>query len=543
MDRIALEIRADFNRMIDGLTEHFGYNRSWLYSVPGSRNPLVSGMFYYCTCLALIQNMVRSGEKVDEIVTDSSPLAGIIEVWSRKNHSPLAIRLEKEKKGTASRIREGFRHLLGVLAASLWSRLVVKLNKPRRAIPNEALTLVDTFAMADFVAKDRYYPGLLEALSPTERDRVFFVPTFYGARLAGLRPLINATRQAPRNFVLKEDFLRVTDYLGAWIKALPGLRRSVPKTTFENFDVTSLIQEERRRLANIGQVMRGLLAERFPKRLREAGIQVRLLIDWFENQPIDKGLIAGFKRYYPETPTVGYQGFITHASYVSLFPTRAELEAGSLPDEIAVLGPLHAQEAIRFCPEMPVAMAPAFRFAHLFKSTEKSSNTETFTVLVVLPQDRETAEAVMAFVIEVYRKYSVEIPTLVKSHPASDFAFDGLTPENMKQVQGDMAELLGRAGLVVSTASGVCLEAVARGVPVVVLGIQGRLTLNPIPTSVPPSAWRMCYSHEELISGIEYFQDRGKTDSSRFRVDSENTKSDFFTPVTHESVRDFLKLD
>ena len=48
----------------------------------------------------------------------------------------------------------------------------------------------------------------------------------------------------------------------------------------------------------------------FVKRLKEEGIKVTLMIDWYENQVNDRGLDVGFRKFYPDTWIVGYQGFI-----------------------------------------------------------------------------------------------------------------------------------------------------------------------------------------------------------------------------------------
>ena len=54
----------------------------------------------------------------------------------------------------------------------------------------------------------------------------------------------------------------------------------------------------------------GLLYYRFSRRFSEKGIKVRLLIDWYENQVIDRGLIKGFHDFFKNVPVYGYQGYI-----------------------------------------------------------------------------------------------------------------------------------------------------------------------------------------------------------------------------------------
>ena len=64
-------------------------------------------------------------------------------------------------------------------------------------------------------------------------------------------------------------------------------------------------------------------------------------------------------------------------------------------------------------------------------------------------------------------------------------------------IEGNFSDCVERSDLLISMASSLCLEALAKGIPVLIQGSSGRLTQNPIPELVPKLLWKICYSPED----------------------------------------------
>ena len=67
-----------------------------------------------------------------------------------------------------------------------------------------------------------------------------------------------------------------------------------------------------------------LLRFRLVMRLSEAEVKVHRVIEWFENQEIDHGIIVGWRTFYSTTHIVGYQGFFASRNYLCMFPLSLE---------------------------------------------------------------------------------------------------------------------------------------------------------------------------------------------------------------------------
>ena len=48
----------------------------------------------------------------------------------------------------------------------------------------------------------------------------------------------------------------------------------------------------------------GLLYYRFTERISQHGVKVKLVIEWYENQVLDRGMIKGFHTFYPGIPVL-----------------------------------------------------------------------------------------------------------------------------------------------------------------------------------------------------------------------------------------------
>ena len=81
-------------------------------------------------------------------------------------------------------------------------------------------------------------------------------------------------------------------------------------SNFRGIDIKNLLTEERNRNCSDFISLLGILYYRFSKRLKENDIRVRLLVEWYENQVMDRGMIKGFHTHYPNCPVHGYQGYI-----------------------------------------------------------------------------------------------------------------------------------------------------------------------------------------------------------------------------------------
>ena len=354
-------------------------------------------------------------------------------------------------------------------------------------------------------------------------------------------------RASTANFVVKEDYLRAADYVHALMHPLRSLRYRVSVCHFAEDDVAPLVNEALAEAFASSGTIEGLLRYRLAQRLRESRLPIRLLVDWFENQEIDHGSNAGFRRYLPDTPIIGYQGFVVSPHYLSTFPTSEEMRLELIPHRMAVTGPGLVERAKAFCPGMPVGVAPAFRFSGLWCEHPQQPIPEDFSILVALPlMARESAE-----ILGLMTDAAAEISAAgrerngrawrvrVEVHPSSALRL----PSHFEIAEGDFDDALGACEALVSSASSVCVQALAHGVPVAVLGSLRGITLNPIPEGFAPDMWSVCYTAAELFAALRRWAERDAATIARHRASGAALRERLFSPVTRESTLRFLELE
>jgi len=550
-NHIAYDIRYEFQELIEDISVGHEDNIDWWVSSPASRNTFSSPLFHYCCCLVLLKDVLKNNYRITKILTDSSAFSKIIDVYLHKSNSFSHHALCSRKQFTIKELLKlayyGIAEPLRVFFISILYKFLFHLPDIRG---KQNIILVDTFILSQFVDTDRYYPGLLEKIPDNQRNNIFFVPTWYGIKPKEMVRILKQLRQGKKKYLLKEHFLKTKDYLYAWgyIFRILCLRKRIPSAFFRGIDVSPLVKDELTRLKGFTTSFQALLNYRFTKRLKEMGINVRMAVDWFENQEIDKGWNAGFRRYMPETRCIGYQGCIVTPHYLCMYPTSFEKRNGILPHKICVMGK-NLKEAVKtFCHELVVETSPAFRFQYLWDERRYQPESGYFTILISLHIALDTNVAFLKIVSDILDELNESVRIWVKPHPTTSIEkikknFKDPWPERFCFVQGNFNDIVEQADLLISTASSTCMETLAKGIPVIIVGSRIGLTHNPIPSSIPQDLWRLCYTKEELLEAIGDFRNQSLEKIRIHTKTGRKIREEYFEPVTKEGVHRFLELD
>jgi len=550
-NHIAYDIRYEFQELIKDISVGHENNIDWWVSGPVSRNTYSSPLFHYCCCLVLLKDVFDSKYRITKILADSSAFSKIVDVYLLKNNSSaLNILFSVKQFKVKEFLKIAYYGITEPLKYFFINILCKLLFRPPKIRENQNIILIDTFILPKFMEADRYYPGLMEKIPDNQRNNIFFVPTWYGIKLKEMVRILKHMSQGKRKYLLKEHLLKTRDYLYAWgyiFRAL-CLSRQTSSAFFQGINVSALIKDELTHLKGFSTSFQALLNYRFTKRLKEKGIAVRMAVNWFENQEIDKGWNAGFRRHMPETHCIGYQGCIVTPHYLCMYPTSLEKRYGILPHKVCVMGKSLKETVKTFCQDIEVTTSPAFRFQHLWKDRTYQSHSDYFTILISLHIAMDVAGALLKTISGILGELDESVRIWVKPHPTASTAkimknFKQPWPERFCFVHGNFNDLVEQSDLLISTASSTCMEALAKDTPVIIAGSQIGLTHNPIPLSIPQDLWRLCYNKEELLDALGCFRSRSPEKVKNHEIIGKKIREDYFEPVTEESVRRFLGLD
>ncbi len=548
-NQIAVDIHNPFIDLVESISRQNKDSLDWWVSSPASRNTFASPLFHHCCCISLLQELIRGKKPVSEIITDSRAFKKIIENYLVKQGVNARVTLARVP--VKRRLKELVRPIYTIFGIPLRQILLFFAGKLTRSLgkplPSEPLTLIDTFVMPGYIEKDRYYPGVLDALSEEEKQRVWFVPHLYGFHPWQYLSVLKRLRKAERNFILKDDFLKFVDYWCMCQHLFRIRNLQINPSFFEGVDISPLVCEDLTSFRSIGSSYVPLLNYCFAKRLKESGVKLRLVIDWFENQVIDRGWNVGFRRFFPDVKTMGYQGFIASTHYLCMYPTKGEKDSRVISHKVAVIGKGLAQSASRFCPDLDVCIAPAFRFQHVWQKRKYLPAVDKHTVLVALPIMINEAVHVLKLLAHAVNERIDNARFWIKPHPTASQtqiqgAFGAAWPEHFEFVGGDFSDCVEKSNLLISSASSSCMETLAKGIPVIVIGNNYGLTQNPIPETIIDDIWRLCYTPQEIADAIQFYKNRSREKIKEHEEVGKRIREEYFEPVTREGVREFLGL-
>ena len=535
-NNIAQQLRGQFTQIVSVLSEPVKTNLDWWLSGPASRNTLASPFFHNYCVLHLVDELFKKNYDISEIIVDSFALNNFIKKYIHVHGKSIPIKFnEKRLKLYFKNLINPFIRIPLVLFQHIYRfRCAQKTNHLQKPIPKKPLTLIDVFVFPGYISKDRYYYGLWENLNSKQRETTFFVPTFSMTPVKEMVSAYEELRTADRNFLIKEDYLKISDLLYAIGHYLRLFKIKISPTIVLGVEISPLVKEELRSMRGFSSAVGGLLNYRFSKRIKEQKTKLRMVIDWFENQVVDKGWNAGFNKFYPDIPTIGCRGYIPSLQYLCSYPSKIEYNSGILPATISVIGKGFIDSTREFAAILNVENSPAFRFQHVWNESTAKPDSNYFTILVALSIMSEESFNILNLVNEYLKTIdSNNMRFWVKPHPAMSEkelrnGFDNKWPEEFIIIQGPSSEYIPRSDIMISGMSSICLESMSLGVPVIVVENLRGLSYNPIPEEVPQDLWRPCRTPNDIENEVEYYQNRSDEEINHHKEIALKIKEEYF---------------
>jgi len=551
LNQVALEIRPEYNQAIASIITAPESIYQWAMPLI-SRNTIEHShqLFPSLAHLALIERLIQQSVALTEIITDSRTLANILKntPFIRQNN----IHIRYKKKTWWQQIKHFWYFRLEYFSAAfeiLKRYIITKLVPATLPLPTTNLTLLEVFILHNSFKnnqyQDRYYANFGGYVSSEEEKKILYLPNFIAKSNISLIRRIRQTQK----FLLKEDFLSWRDYIH--ILSYPFRKPKIPATPilFRGYDVLPLFQEENQREWGTHSALNAILNYYFLKRLTNSQIEIKLLINWFENQAISKTLNYGLQQFKSQIPTKGYQvSILDNKYYLCFYPTTQEKNQGLLPSKLAISGKAFTTASLEFCPDLPYEIAPAFRHQKVWEQRTQYPNNQKLTILLGLPIIIEDSLQLIKVVDEItnLRGFS-KLQVNIKPHPSvPEHTLRhnyGQLKDNFHFVKGDFHHAIETSHLLITVASSIAVEAIAKGIPVIILGKLSGLTHNPVPSEITQKIWRLCYTPEALKDAIDYFMNLSSEQQKELQEIGKQVRADYFEPVTREATRKFLMLD
>jgi hypothetical protein len=340
--------------------------------------------------------------------------------------------------------------------------------------PADFCTLIHSWADARSIAdvdtyRDIYFGNLGERLAQKGirvRYLLDVIPTIWYPRL------VHAAWKNHIDFLLLEDFISWPDLLSSICRVWNLPRQIKDISLYGELDITSIVREELRneRYTSIGE--HAYLCYCAGKKIGRS-LKVKNFIFTYENQACQKFFTLAFRKYSPETTSVGYVHTYAIPMYTLYSVSEKEKNLMPLPDKIIVNGEQSKKYLVE-CgyPEERVFTGGALRYTYLvgLDITVRHKTKNSSDVLIAVSVNINEAVELIEKCLEAFSGKPAFNLT-IKTHPTLPFCkiadFFPVLPENAIVSEIPVQELLARADLVLYTSSTVAIEAVAMGVPVI----------------------------------------------------------------------------
>lgn len=425
-----------------------------------------------CSSPALAAEVARAtGAAAPEPAPSRSHGSGgrVSRVWARLAPQPLLSPMLRTRRDLDPRYR---RRVLARSGAAAQRRV----GGPRTAL---LFTWIDN---RSFTTDGGYADPHLGPLAELLRDRgvevAFVARILPGVPFAETVERLLATGET---FVFPDAHLELEDYRSCGARAAsfaPGLPADA---SVEGVPMAALAREllDAQRPAHA----QALLLEPLLRRLAESGIRPERIVHTYEGHGWELALAWAAQRHLPETMVVGYENMNMSRLSLSMFPSALELSVRPLPDRIVTNGPAYRDVLLaEGVPAETVRVGCALRHRTLWETPPTDLPLRSplrilvATEIALGPSIELVAKAAAAFSADP------RFTLTVKHHPLVDRAA-------VTRALGDLAgrlefadrptlELLRESDMLLYTFTGVAFEALALGVPPVLVRAESTLDLD-----------------------------------------------------------------
>lgn len=531
-----------FNEIIGKIYNSLNKNLDWLLSSTASRNITDYSLYRdFCTIL-FIKKLIKNNKDIDEVIVETKNVKKILKSFIINDKIKINVKKNKNRPGVLKKILV----FLYCIMFNIIKYCACRLSSYKKTnLPKLPLTLIDTNVVQNATSSynKSFYGNLWDLLEDDQKKTIFFLPNIFCTNVWTLYSVFTKLRKTDPSFVIKEDYLKISDILYALFYCLRIRFIKIKSIYHEDVDISQLFISDLRSLEGYQNSVQGILTFRFFMRLKEIGVNLKMVVDWWENQPHDKGLHLGIHEFYQRTSVLGYTSGPSNLA-LQYYPTSYEHINHVVPNTISVQGKAYINGIKKINLKQKVNVAPAFRFYSVYNNFLHSPDPSIYTILVLLPVYLKNSLYILKSINVYIKKYNPsKIRIWIKPHPTmKNKAIKKLTKNlsiNCEIVTGDIVASLSKANILVGSMTTTCLEAMGLGIPVIVLeqpyGLFGLLTM---PKGIPQNFWKHCTSAEDIFDAIDYFRSKAEN----FQDTRDYIRENYFEQVTKDSIEKFLEL-
>ena len=414
------------------------------------------------------------------------------------------------------------------------SYLIYKIfYKKNKELPKKSV-YIDVFFLVDTINKEgefieRYFSKIYPALNKYKVNYTY-IPRIYGAHLNPLKliKLFSILNKDNNNYLFEFELLSLVDIVNIFLLIVKYPFKTLRLLQKEDIKTNELFNNEL--LKDVSKQQFNIFSRYvFGKNLSKID-GVDDIYSWSEFQVIERAFNYAIRAENKNIRLHGCQFYLNYETYFNTCMYNVDEDNKTSCNEVLVNGKYYIKERknIRYIEGV------ALRYSKVFEFTKKNDGENILVLGSYIDNDtRYMLECVKGFEKVIFKR-----------HPAmSNTKFDDVITENIIEVKEDIYILFENTKIVISSASGTCMEAVACGIPVIVIASQDNLTANPLVEYGKGKIWDISYSKDDInetyrrlmLYKIDHYDEVEKISSWY--------KDNFFIEPTEKNIVKAFELD
>jgi len=334
-------------------------------------------------------------------------------------------------------------------------------------------------------------------------------------------------------------YLKWIDVLKALF--IPHLICNVPKGEiwFRDWNISALVAGERRKQVWSSRTSDAYLFYALTKQLGKAGVCFERVVHTSENHVWEKALCLGIHSNGVANKSIGFQHSAIPWNYHCLSPGSYECGTDVLTDVLTCSGRFWAS-CIREKGYPSVVTGGAFRSDDLTQTSRRSLVSDQRIILAAanayIPHTLDMLRAIyLAMREDDSRKIWIKLhPDFPLRADECQQVFTGGMPAHFEFVTKPLSQLFDRVGLVVYCSSAICVDALARGIPILSVVPETAIDLDPMRWF--PSFRRAAGSPEDLRKEVNIILSMSSSEQVEWEQSARQIAERVLAPVTPESI-------
>ena len=387
-------------------------------------------------------------------------------------------------------------------------------------------TVIDVFLLVDKINangifQENYFGELYNYFEKYNRPYTI-LPRLYniGKNPFKLITFFKIINHDKRNFLFEFELLRWKDFIDIFIMVLcyplKTLKLFQPEKRLEDkiFNQSLFLEIS---AFNFQSLTRYILGKNIA-----ALKDIKQIYSWSEFQVIERSFNYAIRRHNDMISLIACQFYLNYETYFNAYIDDLDYILKTSPHKVLVNGTYYLLQRKNI--QYTVGVSLRYQKVFDFKGIIHANN------IILLGSYIEEETKNMLQSIEPFEN------VLFKNHPAMNIKSLGNIPSHIQVVSEDIYTLFAHAKVVIGSASGSLVEAVACGVSVVIIASKDNLTANPLINYGQGKIWNIAFSKEEVFevyNKLMYYRNKNSDEIKKIAL---WYKENFFVEPSEKNI-------